>query len=83
MNKMKTILMAIAITAGIGGAVAATSRTAPTVYYKASNGEFYPAGIKDYDYVCEWDHWGTCTYTYNAATGQYVPYEAGKILFLR
>jgi len=83
MKKMRTLLMAVAITAGIGGAVAANSQTAPTLYYKASDGNFYPAGVENYDFVCEWGHFSTCTYTYNASTGYYQEYKSGKILWLR
>jgi hypothetical protein len=64
MKNMKTLLMAVAITAGIGGAVAANSQTTPTLYFKASDGNFYPAGVENYDFVCEWGHFSTCTYTY-------------------
>ena len=53
--------MAVAITAGIGGAVVANSQTAPTLYYKASDGNFYPAGVENYDFICEWSHFSTCT----------------------
>lgn len=76
-------MMAAAIIAGIGGAVAATSQSTPTLYYRTSNGTFAPAGVENYDFVCEWGHFSTCTYTYNASTGQYQEYRSGKILWLR
>ncbi len=75
--------MAAAITLGIGGAVAASSQSAPTLYYKASGGNFYPAGVENYDFICAWDHSSTCTYTYNPSTGAYKEYKPGKILWLR
>ncbi len=83
MKKLRTTLTAAAIITGIGGAIAASSLPAPVLYYKTSNGTFAPAGIENYDFICQWDHFSTCTYTYNATTGQYQEYKPGKILWLR
>ncbi|UPK69761.1 hypothetical protein [Chitinophaga filiformis] len=87
MKNVRFALMAVAVTLAAGTAVATSMQNkaerAEIKYYKTSTGEFAVAGIKDYDYVCAWDHFGTCTYTFDSATGTYKPSEAGKILFLR
>jgi hypothetical protein len=87
MKNVRFSLMALAVTLAAGTAVATNVQTkaerAETKYYKTSTGQFAVAGVKDYDYVCAWDHFGVCTYTFDATTGTYRESEAGKILFLR
>lgn len=76
--------MALAVILGAGTALATSlaKKDTPTLYYW--NGTSYAvAGIEDYDFVCEWSQFGTCTYTYDATTGTYTRYKYGKILFLR
>jgi hypothetical protein len=84
MRKMSFILHACAIIVSATAAIASSKSPAQTrtLYYKSGN-NFYPAGIENYDYVCQWDDHLTCTYYYNETTGQYVPNKIGKILFLR
>ncbi|MBW8688194.1 DUF6520 family protein [Chitinophaga rhizophila] len=87
MKKVKFSLMALAVLVAAGSAVATNMQTkserAEKKYYRASNGQFYEAGVKDYDYICEWAHFGVCTYTFDSATGTYRESESGRILFLR
>ena len=85
MRKRKIITMSIAVVLAVGAAMATKSKapcSSLPQYYKSGN-NFYPAGIEGYDYVCEWDHFGTCTYYFDAASGTYRPCKAGKILWLR
>jgi hypothetical protein len=87
MKKIKFSLMALAIILAAGAAVAtntqAKSARAETKYFRASTGQFFEAGIRDYDYVCEWAHFSICTYTFDSASGTYRESESGRILFLR
>lgn len=77
--------MTLAVVIGTGSAIASSftkDHRAETQYYW--NGTSYaPAGIEGYDYKCEFDHFGTCTYYYDAATGTYKESKGGKILFYR
>lgn len=83
MKKTRFSVAAIAMIIAVSAA-AFTSRAgnaAPTLYYKSSNGQFYLAGVEGYDFECQWDHFGTCTYT--LVNGVYKPYKAGKIVWIR
>ncbi|MDF2189105.1 hypothetical protein [Paraflavitalea sp. CAU 1676] len=85
MRKIRIVTMSLAIMLAVGAAMATNSKapcSSLPQYFKSGN-NFYPAGIEGYDYVCEWDHFGTCTYYFDAATGTYKPCKAGKILWLR
>lgn len=85
MRKIRIVTMSLAIMLAVGAAMATNSKapcSSLPQYFKSGN-NFYPAGIEGYDYVCEWDHFGTCTYYLDAATGTYKPCKAGKILWLR
>ena len=86
MKKKKFPLLALAIILAAGGALAnslTNNHIAVPQYYKASDGKFYPAGIEGYDYNCEFDHFGTCTYFLDAATGTYKPTKGGKPVWIR
>ena len=88
MRKIKLILLSSAVLLAAGAVMATTGHSKKAAcgnlprYYKVGD-KFYPAGIPNVDYVCEWDHWGTCTYYYDAAAGVYRDCEPGKILWLR
>lgn len=85
MRKFRTIALSMAVLLAVGAALA-TPAKAPCSslpqFYKSGN-NFYPAGIENYDYVCEWGHFSTCTYYYDEATDSYRPCKSGKILWLR
>lgn len=81
MKKKKFPLLALTILLAAGGALATSTKQAPTLYYKNSDGNFYPAGIEGYDFECQFDHFGTCTYTLE--NGVYKPYKGGKAVFIR
>ena len=83
-KKASIILHASAIIISAVAAIASskTPKTSVPQYYKYGN-NFYPAGIEGYDYVCEWDHFSTCTYYFDEATQQYKPTKYGKITWLR
>ena len=86
MKKKKFPLLALAIILAAGGALAnsfTTNHLAEPQYYKASDGKFYPAGIEGYDYECQFDHFGTCTYYFDAASGTYKSSKGGKIVWIR
>lgn len=85
MKKKKFPLLALAIVLAAGGALANSltkSHLEETQYYKYGN-NYYPAGIEGYDYECQFDHFGTCTYYFDAATGTYKPSKYGKIVWIR
>jgi hypothetical protein len=85
MKKKKFPLLALAIILAAGGALANSltkNHLEVTQYYKSGN-NYYPAGIEGYDYECAFDHFGTCTYYLDAATGTYKSSKGGKILFIR
>lgn len=85
MRKMKIIMMSAAVVLAVGAAMATKAKTpcdSQPQYYKVGN-NYYPAGEYGIDYVCEWDHFGTCTYYYDAGSKTYQPCKAGKILWLR
>lgn len=85
MRKMKIIMMSVAVVLAVGAAMATKAKalcSSQPQYYKVGN-TYYPAGIEGYDYVCEWDHFGTCTYYYDPGSKTYQPCKAGKILWLR
>jgi hypothetical protein len=85
MKKKKFPLLALAIILAAGGALANSfvkNHLEETQYYKSGD-NYYPAGIEGYDYKCEFDHFGTCTYYLDAATGAYKPSKGGKIVFYR
>lgn len=78
--------MALAIVLAAGGALANSfTRTAPEVkqYYKTSTGKYLWAGTEGVDYLCEFDHFGTCTYTLAADSVTYKSSKGGKIVWLR
>jgi hypothetical protein len=86
MRKIRLILLSAAVLIAAGG-VMATARPKAACdslvqYYKYED-KFYVAGEYGVDFVCAWDHWGTCTYYYDAASGTYRDCRAGKILWLR
>lgn len=85
MKKIRWVMLSVAIATAIGAAMA-TSPKAPCSslpqYYKSGD-QFYPAGIEGYDYECQFDHFGTCTYYYDDATGTYKPCKSGKIVWIR
>ncbi|TWV94316.1 MULTISPECIES: DUF6520 family protein [Chitinophaga] len=87
MKKLRFSLMAVAVILAAGTAVATNMQTkaakAETKYFRSSNGQFYEAGIRDYDYICEWAHFTICTYTFDSVSGTYKESESGRILFLR
>ena len=78
-------MIAAAVVIAVGAAMATKSKapcsSLPQFYKSGDN--YYPAGVEGYDYECAFDHFGTCTYYYNAATGQYLPCKSGKILWIR
>ncbi|WP_315823775.1 hypothetical protein [Paraflavitalea speifideaquila] len=85
MRKIKAIMLSIAVIATVGAALATNSKapcSSLPQFYKSGN-NFYPAGTENYDYVCEFNHFGTCTYYYDAATNTYKPCKSGRILWLR
>ena len=84
MRRKTIILHAAAIVIAAVAAIASSKapRTSVPQYYKYE-GNYYPAGIEGYDYVCEWDHFSVCTYYYDDATQQYKPTKYGKITWLR
>lgn len=85
MRKIRMIMLSLAVVAAAGAAMATASKNTGsrvTQYYKVGN-NYYPAGIEGYDYECQWDHWGTCTYYRDERTGAYIPSKAGKIVWIR
>jgi hypothetical protein len=85
MRKIKTVLMSVAVLITVGAALASNSKapcSSLPQYWKYGN-NYYPAGIENFDYVCEFDHFGTCTYYYDSSTNTYKPCKWGKILWLR
>ncbi|ATL47207.1 hypothetical protein COR50_08425 [Chitinophaga caeni] len=86
MKKLKIVFLVLAIGGSISASLA-TSSKAPCSslpqYYLASDGNYYPAGVEGYDFVCEWDHFSNCTYYYDEANQIFRPCKAGKILWLR
>jgi hypothetical protein len=84
MKITKFPLFALAIILGAGGAFAHSfTKKEVTQYYLTSTGKYLPAGIEGYDYKCEFDHFGTCTYYYDESTNTYKPSKSGKIVFYR
>lgn len=85
MRKMRIISLCIAILLAVGAALATPAQapcsSQPQFYRVGSN--YYPAGIEGYDFVCEWGHFSTCTYYFDAAANAYRPCKSGKILWLR
>ncbi|WP_343670016.1 hypothetical protein [Chitinophaga sp.] len=84
-QNLKLSLMTLAVVIGTGTAIASSftkDHREETQYYW--NGTTYvEAGIEGYDYECQFDHFGTCTYYYDAATGTYKSSKAGKIVWIR
>ena len=81
--KAKFSLMTVAVIIGTGSAIATSftkDHREETQYYKNGN-SYLPAGIEGYDYECQFDHFGTCTYYFDTATGTYKPGKGGKIVF--
>jgi hypothetical protein len=86
MKKKKFPLLALAIILAAGGALANSLTKShlreETQYYKSGT-SYYPAGVEGYDYECQFDHFGTCTYYFDAASGTYKPSKGGKIVWIR
>lgn len=85
MKKTKFSLLALAVILGAGAAFASSLKTShleETQYYWNGTG-YAPAGIEGYDYLCEFGHFSTCTYYFDAASGTYKPSKSGKIVFYR
>jgi hypothetical protein len=84
-QNLKLSLMTLAVVIGTGSAIASSfskNHREETQYYW--NGTAYVvAGIEGYDYECQFDHFGTCTYYYDAASGTYKPSKGGKIVWIR
>lgn len=84
-QKLKLSLLTLAVVVGTGSAIAssfARNHREVTQYYW--NGTTYvAAGIEGYDYECQFDHFGTCTYYYDASSRTYKPSKAGKIVWIR
>jgi hypothetical protein len=87
MKKKKFPLLALAIILAAGGALAnslTTNHLAEPQYYKSTyDGKYYLAGVEGYDYQCQFDHFGTCTYYFDAASGTYKSSKGGKIVWIR
>jgi hypothetical protein len=86
MKKIRWIMLSTAVVTAVVAAMATNSRPACSSLpqYWEYNGNFYPAGIEGYDYVCQFDHYGkTCTYYFDEASGTYKPCKYGKILWIR
>lgn len=85
MKKLRFVLLSIAVLSGICIAWATSAKApcdAQTQYYY-SGGNYYPAGIEGYDYVCAFDHFSTCTYYYYSDRIGYLSCKSGKLLWLR
>ena len=85
MKKKKFPLLALAIILAAGGALANSltkNHLEVTQYYKSGT-SYYPAGVEGYDYECQFDHFGTCTYYFDAASGTYKSSKGGKIVWIR
>lgn len=85
MKKKKFPLLALAILLAAGGALAnsLTKNHLEVPQYYKSGSNYYPAGVEGYDYECQFDHFGTCTYYFDAATGTYKSSKGGKIVWIR
>ncbi|WPV67892.1 MULTISPECIES: hypothetical protein [unclassified Chitinophaga] len=84
-QNLKLSLMTLAVVIGAGSAIASSftrDHREETQYYKYGN-NYYEAGVEGYDYECQFDHFGTCTYYFDAATGTYKSSKAGKIVWIR
>lgn len=84
MKKIRFTLFAVAILAGITAAVGQEPfDCAKQTQYYLYQGQFYPAGVENVDFICgPGADWGMpCTYYYDGT--QYRPCKYGKILFLR
>lgn len=85
MKKVRTIMLSVAVATAIGAAMAASSKapcSSLPQYYKIGD-KFYPAGIEGHDYICQFDHFGDCTYYYDVAAGTFKPCRGGKIVWIR
>jgi hypothetical protein len=84
MNKFPLLALAIILAAGgaLANSFSKNQAREVTQYYKVGTA-YYPAGIEGYDYLCEFDHFGTCTYYLDEASGTYKPSKGGKIVFYR
>jgi hypothetical protein len=87
LKNLRFSLMALAVILAAGTALAANVKAKAqrntTFYYRTSVGTYAVAGIKGDDYVCENALVPVCTYTLNSTTGNFVPFEYGKIAFLK
>ncbi|RAJ10807.1 hypothetical protein LX64_00414 [Chitinophaga skermanii] len=86
MKKVKFALTALTVVFGITAAVASTSAplcSSLPQYWRSTDGNFYPAGIEGYDYVCEGSVIYNCTYYFDTNSGTYRPCKYGKLLWLR